>query len=67
MATINQREGITRRSFLEFSSVAVAAGLIGDGNQANAAPMSGTHVDEAKPDSAPMARKIALEEHFALP
>jgi hypothetical protein len=58
----------TRRGFLELSSAALAtAGLLGDANAANATPVAGNAVDPAKPDSAPITGKIALEEHFVLP
>ena len=67
MGTINQQDRITRREFLEFSSVALAtAGLIGDGSAAKAAEMA-SGVDTTQSGSTLMARKIALEEHFVLP
>ena len=59
---------ITRRGFLELGSAAFAtAGLLGNVEAAKAAPDSGKKVDTSKPDSALLTRKIALEEHFALP
>ena len=59
---------ITRRGFLELGSAAFAtAGLLGNVEAAKAAPDSGKKVDTSKPDSALLSRKIALEEHFALP
>lgn len=68
METINPRNQITRRGFLELSSAALAtAGLLGDANAANATPVAGNAVDPAKADSAPITGKIALEEHFVLP
>ena len=68
MGTIDRKDRITRRGFLEFSSAALAtAGLLGDANAAKAAPVVANTVDAAKPDLAPMTGKIALEEHFALP
>ena len=67
MGTINQQDRITRREFLEFSSVTLAtAGLIGDGSAAKAAEMA-SGVDTTQSGSTLMARKIALEEHFVLP
>ena len=67
MGTINQQDRITRREFLEFSSVALAtAGLLGDGSAAKAAEMVST-VDTTQSGTTLMARKIALEEHFVLP
>src|SRR6266849_8754040 len=68
MGTIDRRNQITRRGFLELSSAALAtAGLLGDANAGNATPVAGNAVDTAKPDSAPITGKIALEEHFVLP
>ena len=68
MGTIDRRNQITRRGFLELSSAALAtAGLLGDANAANATPVAGNAVDTARPDSAPITGKIALEEHFVLP
>ena len=68
METINQKDRITRRSFLELSSAAFATtGLLGDVSPANAAPNAQKELDPAKPDSTRMTRKIALEEHFAIP
>ena len=68
MGTIDRKDRITRRGFLELSSAALAtAGLLGDANAAKAAPVVANTVDAAKPDLAPMTGKIALEEHFALP
>jgi 2,3-dihydroxybenzoate decarboxylase len=67
MGAINQQDRVTRREFLEFSSVALAsAGLLGDGSAAKAAEMAST-VDTTQSGSTSMARKIALEEHFVLP
>ena len=63
-----RRDKITRRGFLELGSAAFAtAGLLGNVEAAKAAPDSGKKVDTSKPDSALLTRKIALEEHFALP
>ena len=68
MGTIDRKDRITRRGFLELSSAALAtAGLLGDANAAKAAPVVANTVDAAQPDLAPMTGKIALEEHFALP
>jgi gamma-resorcylate decarboxylase len=68
MGTINQQDRVTRREFLEFSSVALAtAGLLGDGSAAKAAEMSSTVDTTQSAPSTLMARKIALEEHFVLP
>jgi predicted TIM-barrel fold metal-dependent hydrolase len=67
MGAINQPDRVTRRAFLEFSSVALAtAGLLGDGSAAQAAEGAST-VDTIQSGSTSMARKIALEEHFVLP
>ena len=63
-----RRDKITRRGFLELGSAAFAtAGLLGNVEAAKAAPDSGKKVDTSKADSALLTRKIALEEHFALP
>ena len=68
MGTTNRKNRITRRGFLELGSAAFAtAGLLGNVEAAKAAPDSGKKVDTSKPDSALLTRKIALEEHFALP
>ena len=68
MGTIDRKDRITRRGFLELSSAALAtAGLLGDANAAKAAPVVANTVDAGKPDLAPTTGKIALEEHFALP
>jgi gamma-resorcylate decarboxylase len=68
MGTINLRNQITRRGFLELSSAALAtAELLGNADAANATSVVGNAVDMAKPDSAPITGKIALEEHFVLP
>jgi predicted TIM-barrel fold metal-dependent hydrolase len=66
--TTIRKNRITRRGFLELGSAGfAAAGLLADASAAKAAPEPGVKVDTPKPDSAPMTRKIALEEHFALP
>ena len=45
MGTINRKDRITRRGFLEFSSAALAtAGLLGDANAAKAAPVAANSV-----------------------
>src|SRR5579863_3468598 len=68
MNKVDRKNQITRRGFLELGSAAFAtAGLLGDANAAKAAPEPEQKVDRAKPDSAVMTGKIALEEHFALP
>jgi predicted TIM-barrel fold metal-dependent hydrolase len=68
MGTINRRDQITRRGFLELGSAALAtAGLLGDAKASEAAPVAGNTADTAKPDPAPLTGKIALEEHFVLP
>ena len=69
MLTIDQKGRVTRRMFFERSAGALAAaGLLAGGADATeVAPDSGEKLDAAKPDSAPMPGKIALEEHFALP
>ena len=68
MRTMNRKERITRRGFLELSSAALATSkLLGDVNPAKAVPAVGNRVDTAKTDSAPRTSKIALEEHFVLP
>jgi 2,3-dihydroxybenzoate decarboxylase len=67
MGAINQQDRVTRREFLEFTSVALAtAGLHGDGSAAKAAEMAST-ADTTQAGSTLTARKIALEEHFVLP
>lgn len=60
---------ITRRGFFERSAGALAtAGILAGGVGANeVAPDPEKKLDSAKPDSAPVPGKIALEEHFALP
>jgi len=66
MGTINRKDRITRRGFLELSSAAVATtGLLADVNVAKAA--TGNPMDTVNHDPALMTGKIALEEHFALP
>src|SRR5713101_7022427 len=66
MGTINRKDRITRRGFLELSSAALATtGLLADVNVAKAA--TGNPMDTVNHDSALMTGKIALEEHFALP
>ena len=68
MGTTNPEGGITRRGFLELSSVALAtAGIVGDADVARAGDDPATTVDAAKADPAPITGKIALEEHFLLP
>ncbi len=68
MGTINRKNRITRRGFLELSSAALATtGLLGNANAAKAMPDPGDATDRVKPDSAVLTGKIALEEHFALP
>ena len=68
MRTANPKGGITRRGFLELSSVALAtAGIVGDADVARAGDDPATTVDAAKADPAPITGKIALEEHFLLP
>src|SRR5260370_12122353 len=68
MGTINRKNRIARRGFLELSSAALATkGLLGNANAAKAMPGPGNATDTVKPDSAVVTGKIALEEHFALP
>src|SRR5690242_17260780 len=69
MPTIDQKGSVTRRRFFERSAGALAAaGLLAGGvSAAEGAPDPGQNLDAAKPDSAPVPGKIALEEHFALP
>jgi gamma-resorcylate decarboxylase len=68
MGTINRKDQITRRGFLELSSAALAtAGFLGDVNTAQAAPDTGKKLDAGGADAEAMRGKIALEEHFALP
>lgn len=68
MRTTNRKDRLTRRGFLELSSGAIAtAGLLPDVAAARVASRPGQTVDTAKPDSALMTGKIALEEHFTLP
>ena len=65
MATINHKQGVTRRGFLGLSSAALAtAGLFVEANTAGDAAASENTI---KPDSFSVTGKIALEEHFALP
>ncbi len=68
MRTMNGKDRLTRRGFLELSSGAIAtAGLLADVNAARVAPHPGETMDTAKPGSAQITGKIALEEHFTLP
>ena len=69
MLTLDRKGWVTRRRFFERSAGALAtAGLLSGGADATeAAPDPGKNSDTAKPDSAPVPGKIALEEHFALP
>lgn len=58
---------ITRRGFLERSSVALAsAGLIGNAYAAKSVLSSESALESAKPSAESLAGKIALEEHFVL-
>jgi hypothetical protein len=67
MTTINQKGRITRRGFFRHGAGALAtAGVLAGVNAARAARDQGENVDAAKPESAPMTGKIAMEEHFAL-
>ena len=68
MGTKNRKDRITRRGFLELSSAVLATtGLLGDANAAEGVPAHRDTTNTAKPDSALMTGKIALEEHFVLP
>lgn len=68
MKKTNQTSGMSRRGFLELGSAALAtAGLLGDTSAAKGVPALANTAEAPKPDSAQMAGKIALEEHFALP
>jgi len=69
MTKIHHQGEITRRGFFERSAGALAtAGILTGGLDATeAVPDLGKKLDTAKPDSAPVPGKIALEEHFALP
>lgn len=69
MTESHHKGEITRRGFFERSAGALAtAGILAGGVDANeVAPDPGKKLDSAKPDSAPVPGKIALEEHFALP
>jgi 2,3-dihydroxybenzoate decarboxylase len=68
MATKSPEGRLTRRGFLERSSLALAsAALIGNANAAKSASSPESTIGSAKPDAAPLAGKIALEEHFTLP
>jgi hypothetical protein len=68
MGTINRRDRITRRGFLELSSAALATtGLLADVNVAKPATGNPMDMDTVNLDSALMTGKIVLEEHFALP
>ena len=68
MPTIDQKSRVTRRRFFERSAGALAAArLLAGGVDATEVADAGKNLDTAKPDSAPIPGKIALEEHFALP
>ena len=69
MLTIDRKGQVTRRKFFERSAGALAAaGLLAGGADATeVVPDPGKRLDTARPDSAPVPGKIALEEHFALP
>src|SRR5438876_4051935 len=69
MTKVHHKGEITRRGFFERSAGALAtAGILTGGLDATeAVPDLGKKLDTAKPDSAPVPGKIALEEHFALP
>lgn len=57
--------GLTRRSFLELGSMALAtAGVLGSADAAGAMP---GEASQGATHSAAMTGKIALEEHFAIP
>jgi gamma-resorcylate decarboxylase len=67
MEPTNHEDRITRRSFLELSSAALATvGVFAGGDSATAASDLGDKLDRDKADAAPTIGKIALEEHFAL-
>jgi predicted TIM-barrel fold metal-dependent hydrolase len=67
MELTNHEDRITRRSFLELSSAALATvGVLAGGQAATAASDLEDKLDRDKADAAPMIGKIALEEHFAL-
>jgi predicted TIM-barrel fold metal-dependent hydrolase len=66
MLTIDQKGRISRRRFFEFGTGALAtAGVLAGVKAASAAHNAEESVDAARPDSAPIMGKIALEEHFS--
>jgi len=69
MTESHHKGEITRRGFFERSAGALATvGILAGGVDATeGAPDPGKKLDTAKPDSAQVIGKIALEEHFALP
>lgn len=65
MSTNSRKGRITRRGFLELGAGAVATvGALSDVNPTNAMDRDREKAVGAKPDSAPVPGKIALEEHF---
>lgn len=67
MRTTSSKGRITRRHFLERSSVALASvGLIGRDDTAQNALSPGSSVKNAVSNTTPSFNKIALEEHFVL-
>ena len=66
MLTIDQKGRITRRRFFEFGTGALATtGVLAGVKVASAAHNAEQTVETARPDSAPIMGKIALEEHFS--
>jgi gamma-resorcylate decarboxylase len=67
MRTTSSKGRITRRHFLERSSVALASvGLMGQDDAAQNALSPGSSVKNAVPNTTTSFNKIALEEHFVL-
>jgi 2,3-dihydroxybenzoate decarboxylase len=63
-----QNRRLTRRQFFAFGATAFASTkLFGAGNSANAARQSAQTAGTARTEPATPVRKIALEEHFAVP
>jgi gamma-resorcylate decarboxylase len=68
MTTINQKDQITRRGFLERSAGALAtAGVLAGVDIEKSRARPAEEPDPAKADSTQTTGKIALEEHFVLP
>ena len=64
----NQQGRITRRGLFALSSrLSATAGIFAGATAAQNKPEPNMEADDGKTDSWPITRKIALEEHFALP